>query len=309
MENLIIIGSGPAGHTAGIYAGRAMLAPIMFEGNMAGGVSAGGQLTTTNEVENFPGFPNGINGTELMEKMREQSLNSGVKIETKTVDKVDLSSSPFAVYVGDDVYKTKSLIISTGAIAKRLGIKGESEFWQKGISACAICDGALPIFRNKVLGVVGGGDSAIEEADHLSKYASKVYMFVRRDEFRASKVMQQRAFDNEKIEILWNTEIKEAKGENVIKSVVVYDNKNDRDYDLEIGGLFYAIGHTPNTKFLDGQIELDQDGYIITKSGTTQTSVPGVFAAGDVQDKKFRQAITSAGTGCMASMEVEKYLK
>lgn len=309
MENLIIIWSGPAWHTAGIYAWRAMLAPIMFEWNMAWWVSAGWQLTTTNEVENFPGFPNWINGTELMEKMREQSLNSWVKIETKTVDKVDLSSSPFAVYVGDDVYKTKSLIISTWAIAKRLWIKWESEFWQKGISACAICDWALPIFRNKVLWVVGWGDSAIEEADHLSKYASKVYMFVRRDEFRASKVMQQRAFDNEKIEILWNTEIKEAKWENVIKSVVVYDNKNDRDYDLEIWWLFYAIGHTPNTKFLDWQIELDQDWYIITKSWTTQTSVPWVFAAGDVQDKKFRQAITSAGTGCMASMEVEKYLK
>ncbi len=309
MENVIIIWSWPAWHTAWIYTWRAMLDPLMFEWNMAWWVSAWWQLTTTNEVENYPWFPNWISWPKLMEEMRQQSVNSWVRIETKTVDKVDLSWKPFKVFVWDDVYETKTIIISTWAIAKRLGIKWEDDFWQKWISACAVCDWALPVFRNKELWIVGWWDSAIEEALHLTKFASKVYMFVRRDEFRASKVMQQRAFDNDKIEILWNTEVKEAMGEMLLQKVLVYNNKDDEYYEKDLWWLFYAIWHKPNTDFLEWQLDLDDDGYIITKAGTTKTSVEWVFAAWDVQDKHYRQAVTSAGTWCMAAIDIENYLR
>ncbi|MFZ2151418.1 MAG: thioredoxin-disulfide reductase [Candidatus Absconditicoccaceae bacterium] len=308
MEKLIIIGSGPAGHTAAIYAARANLSPLMFEGFMAGGVAAGGQLTTTTTIENFPGFPDGIDGTQLMNNMRQQSINSGTKIITETVDSMDLSSSPFKVNVGNTIYEAQSIILATGATAKRLGIPGEEIYRQKGISACAICDGGLPMFRNKTLVVVGGGDVAVEEALHLTHFASKVILVVRRDILRASQAMQKKLTDNPKIEILRNTESIQAIGEQFLSGLKIKNNKTNEESIVECSGLFYAIGHTPNTSFLNGQINLDENGYIITTSGTTQTNIPGVFAAGDVADKKYRQAITSAGTGCMAALEAEKYI-
>lgn len=308
-KKVIIVGSGPAGHTAAIYAGKALLEPLMFEGFMAGGIAAGGQLTTTTVIENFPGFPTGIDGSELMIHMRQQSLNSGAQIQTLTVDSVDLSSKPFKVNVGNETYTADTLIIATGATAKRMGIKGEAEFWQKGISACAICDGGLPIFRNKKIVVIWGGDAAMEEAIHLTHFASEVVVLVRRDALRASKAMQERALNNPKITFMRNTEAEEAHGDKLLTGVSVINNKTGEKSLIECSGLFYAIGHQPNTSFLNGQLELDEAGYILTKPGTTQTSIAWVFAAGDVQDKKYRQAITSAGSGCMAALEAEKYLQ
>lgn len=308
-KKVIIVGSGPAGHTAAIYAGKALLEPLMFEGFMAGGIAAGGQLTTTTVIENFPGFPTGIDGSELMMQMRQQSLNSGAQIQTLTVDSVNLSSKPFKVNVGNDTYTADTLIIATGATAKRMGLKGETEFWQKGISACAICDGGLPIFRNKKIVVIWGGDAAMEEAIHLTHFASEVVVLVRKDTLRASKAMQERALNNPKITFMRNTEAEEALGDKFLTGVSVINNKTEEKSLIECAGLFYAIGHQPNTAFLNGQLELDEAGYILTKPGTTQTSVAGVFAAGDVQDKKYRQAITSAGSGCMAALEAEKYLQ
>ncbi len=309
MQELIIIGSGPSGHTAAIYAARANLKPLMFEGMMAGGIAAGGQLTTTTEIENFPGFPEGVSGPELMERMRAQSLKHGARIETQTVERVDLSRRPWRVVTEEGAsFEAKALIIATGATARRMNISGEDKFWQRGISACAVCDGALPIFRNKVVVVVGGGDSAVEEASHLTKFAAKVILMHRRDELRASKAMQKRAFDDPKIEIMWHTVPVEALGEKFLSGLKVRDLKNDTVSELACNGLFYAIGHQPNTAFLGGQLELDEMGYIKTVPGTSQTTVPGVFACGDVQDKKYRQAITSAGSGCMAALEAEKFL-
>lgn len=307
MENLIIIGSGPAGHTAAIYAARARLNPLMFEGMFAAGVAAGGQLTTTTDVENYPGFLE-ISGPALMDKMREQSLHCGARIATETVDKVDLSQRPFTVWAGGVEYKANALIISTGATAKRMHLPGEENLWEKGISACAVCDGSLPFFRNKVLAVVGGGDSAVEEASYLTKFASKVLMIVRRDVLRASKVMQERAKNNPKIEILFNTLPLEVLGEKSVTGLKIKNAQTNLETVLEVGGLFYAIGHLPNTTFLEGQLELDETGYIKTKAGSTKTSVQGVFAAGDVQDKVYRQAVTSAGTGCMAALDAEHFL-
>lgn len=308
MENLIIIGSGPAAHTAAIYAGRAHLNPLVFEGLMAGGVAAGGQLTTTTEVENYPGFPDGVMGPELMELMRKQSLKCGARITTETVTKADLQSRPFKISADIGTIETKTLIIATGATAKRMHVPGEERLWQKGISACAVCDGALPIFRNKTLLVIGGGDSAVEEATFLTKYASKVLLLVRRDALRASKAMQDRVFANKKIEVLWNTVLLEVLGDGKFTGAKIKDVKTNHEKTVEAGGLFYAIGHTPNTAFLEGQVTLDEAGYIKTQPGTTKTNVPGVFACGDVQDKVYRQAITAAGTGCMAALEAERYL-
>ena len=308
IENVIIIGSGPAAHTAAIYAGRALLEPLVFEGEMAAGVAAGGQLTTTTDVENFPGFPKGIMGPELMMNMREQSINCGARIETKTVDAVHLSKKPFEVVVGSETYFAKTVIVSTGATAKRLGLPGEETYWQKGMSACAVCDGALPMFRNKPLVVIGGGDSACEEAHFLSKYASKVYLLVRRGEMRASKVMQERVKKTDKIEILWHTQATKVEGDGLMNAVHVHNSEDGTNRVLEANGLFYAIGHEPNTSFLNGQLECDSSGYIVTKPDCMATSVPGVYACGDVQDKTYRQAITAAGTGCMAALEAEQFL-
>lgn len=308
MRKVIIIGSGPAGHTAGIYTARADLKPLLYEGWMAGGVAPGGQLTTTGSVENFPGFPDGIGGTELTMMMRAQSVNSGVEILTETVESVDLSERPFRVKTSDSEEEAETLIIATGAIAKRMRVPHEEDFWQRGISACAVCDGALPVFRDQPLVVIGGGDTAMEEAMHLSKFGSKVYIVHRRDELRASKAMQQRVLENPKIEVLWSTVLIDVKGDNALSHVVLEDVKTGERRDHEAKGLFYAIGHKPNTDFLNGQLKTDADGYIITEAGSTRTSVEGVFAAGDVQDRKYRQAVTSAGTGCMAALEAEKFM-
>ena len=309
IENTIIIGSGPAGHTAAIYAARAELAPLMFEGFMAGGVAAGGQLTTTTEIENFPGFPDPLGGPDLMVRMREQAVKYGTRIKTETVESADLSSAPFTVTVeGGETFKARTLIIATGATAKRLGLPGEETYWQKGISACAVCDGALPVFRNKQLVVIGGGDTACEEASFLTKFGSKVIMLVRRDEMRASKAMQNRVAENAKIEIMWNTLPEEVVGERFMTGIKARNKLSGEETLIEAAGLFYAVGHKPNTAFLNGQLETDETGYIKTKPGTTVTSVPGVFACGDVQDKVYRQAVTAAGSGCKAALEVERYL-
>lgn len=309
MDNLVIIGSGPAAHTAAIYAARAKLNPLLYEGLVAGGVAAGGQLTTTTDVENYPGFPDGIMGPELMEKMRAQSIRCGARIETLTIEKVDLSRRPFNVFAATAVVETETLIIATGATAKRMFVPGEERLWQKGISACAVCDGALPIFRNKNLVVVGGGDSAVEEATYLTKFAAKVILLVRRDVLRAAKVMQERIFSNSKIEILWNTVLLEVVGDSQLTAVKIKNIKTNQERILEAGGLFYAIGHVPNTAFLNKQVELDEAGYIKTKPGTTQTNMEGVFACGDVQDKIYRQAVTAAGSGCMAALDAERFLR
>lgn len=309
IEKVVIIGSGPAGHTAAIYAARANMNPMMFEGFNAGGIAAGGQLTTTTEVENFPGFPEGIDGIALTDNFRAQSARFGTRIYTETVTEIDLSKAPFTIKTDEKTVKAHTVIIATGATARRMNVPGEDTLWQRGISACAVCDGALPIFRNKELAVIGGGDSAVEEATHLTKFGSKVYLIHRRDQLRASKIMQERALANPKLEIIWDSVLIEAMGGKQLEHIKIKNIKTNSESVLNVSGLFYAIGHVPNTGFLNGQLKLDETGYILTEKGSTKTSVPGVFAAGDVQDRIFRQAITAAGTGCMAALEAEKYLE
>ena len=306
-EKLIIIGSGPAGHTAAIYAARAELKPILFEGFMAGGVAAGGQLTTTTDVENYPGFPDAVDGQALMMQMRAQSERYGTRIHTETVDSVDLSAQPYRVRTDSGELTCDSIIVATGATAKRLSLPGEETYWQKGISACAVCDGALPVFREKPLVVIGGGDTACEEASFLSKFGSSVSMLVRRDVLRASQAMQQRVLSNPKIVIEWETQATKVVGEQFVTGVEVKTNRGE-SRTIEASGLFYAIGHHPNTDFLEGQLPTDEEGYLVTEPGSVATIKPGVFAAGDVKDKVYRQAVTAAGMGCMAALEAERYL-
>jgi thioredoxin reductase (NADPH) len=314
-----IIGSGPAAHTAAIYLSRAELKPVLYEGLLAGGTAAGGQLTTTTDVENYPGFPHGIGGPELMDLMRAQSIRFGTEIITETITRIDLKSKPFRLWkeyedgeTNEPAHTADALIIATGANARRLGLPGEEQYWQNGISACAVCDGAVPIFRKKPLVVIGGGDSAAEEAMFLTKYGTKVTVLVRKDKLRASKTMAKRLLTNPKVEVKFNTVAVEVLGENKPRGLMTHLRiKNvvtNKEEVLDANGLFYAVGHDPATALVKGQLETDGDGYVLTKPGTSYTSIPGVFAAGDVQDKKYRQAITSAGSGCIAALEAEKYL-
>jgi thioredoxin reductase (NADPH) len=300
-EKVLIIGSGPAGLTAAIYAARADLSPVMIEG-----MQRGGQLMLTTEVENYPGFPDGIMGPELMEGMRKQAERFGTRIVSSDVTKVDFSQQPFKAWVGGDEYESDAVIVSTGASARWLGIPGEERLRGYGVSACATCDGFF--FRDRRLAIVGGGDSAMEEAIFLTKFASKVTIVHRRDEFRASKIMAQRALDHPKIEVLWDTTVDEVLGDDLVTGIKVTNVKTGASSELPVEGLFLAIGHDPNTKIFQGQVELDPSGYVITDPGATTTSVPGVFAAGDVVDHYYQQAVTAAGMGCRAAIDAEHWL-
>lgn len=307
-RKLVIIGSGPAGYTAAIYAARANLEPLLYEGFYSG--PAGGQLMTTTDVENYPGFPEGVTGPELMDLFRKQAVRFGTKVLTEDVTAVDLKKRPFVVTAKSGVVTAEALIISTGATARRLDIPGthEGEFWQKGVSACAVCDGAMPIFRQKPLYVIGGGDTAVEEATFLTRFGSKVYIVHRRDELRASKIMAERAIKHPKIEILWNCVLARVEGDTVVRSVILKNTKTSAEVKHEAGGVFFAIGYDPNTDFLNGQLEVEENGYLKVEPGTSQTSIEGVFAAGDVQDHVYRQAVTAAGSGCMAALDAERWL-
>jgi thioredoxin reductase (NADPH) len=302
-RELVIVGSGPAGLTAALYAARADLRPIVIEG-----VEAGGQLMLTTDVENYPGFPDGVLGPELMMKFREQAERFGATFVTADADRVDLSGSPFGVWVGDSEYRSEALVLSTGASARMLGLNSESRLLGHGVSTCATCDGFF--FRDKEIAVVGGGDSAVEEALFLTKFASKVTVIHRRDELRASKIMQDRAFANSKIGFRWNSVVTDVGGDGQVDVLQLRDTVTDDESELKVGGLFVAIGHDPNTKLFEGQIELDENGYVVLPhAGSTRTSVEGVFAAGDVADHIYRQAITAAGTGCMAAIEAERWIE
>jgi thioredoxin reductase (NADPH) len=301
MREVVIIGSGPAGYSAAIYSARAGLKPLVLTGERIGG-----WLTTTTEVENFPGFPDGISGQELMERMKKQAERFGAEIVIDTVSAVDLTARPFKVTFGQRTEEARSIIIATGSSARRLNVPGEDRLWGRGLSICATCDGFF--FRGKEIAVVGGGDAAMEEATFLTKFADKVTVLVRGEELRASKPMQDRARANPKVEFRWNVEVAEVLGEKQLTGVKLKDTKTGEMSELALGGLFLAIGHEPNTKMFEGQLELTK-GYVVTKPGSTATSVAGVFAAGDVADWIFRQAITSAGSGCMAALEAQRYLE
>jgi thioredoxin reductase (NADPH) len=302
MENVIILGSGCAGYTAGVYASRANLNPLLLTGT-----ALHGQLGLTTEVENYPGFPQGILGPKLMQHMKEQAERFGTRIVHDLATEVDLSGKPIRIKSSDHVYETKTLIICTGASPKKLGIPGENEYWGLGVSSCATCDGAF--FKKQDLIVVGGGDTAMEEAIFLTRYANRVYVVHRRDSLRASKIMQDRAFKNEKIEFIWNTVVEEivADENKNVNGVRLHNLEEDKHWIKPVGGLFLGIGHDPNTELFRGKLDLDENGYIITDR-KQHTSVEGVFAAGDCQDHVFRQAVTAAGTGCAAAIEAERYL-
>ncbi len=302
VENVIIIGSGPAGLTAAIYAARANLEPIMIEG-----FESGGQLMTTTDVENFPGFAEGIMGPDLMMVTRKQAERFGTRFVTKNVTKVDFSSHPFKIWVDNDLYQSKAVIISTGASAKYLGLENERRLLGRGVSACATCDGAF--FKNQEVCVDGGGDTAMEEANFLTRFASKVYIIHRRDEFRASKIMVERALKNPKVTVLYDTQLVDVLGDKGVTGIKVRNLKSGEEQEMKMDGVFIAIGHQPNTDLFKGQIETNEVGYILTNGKSTYTSVPGVFAAGDVQDPVYRQAVTAAGTGCMAAIDAERWLE
>lgn len=301
VREVVIVGSGPAGLTAAIYTARAGLGPLVIEG-----AAAGGQLMLTTEIENFPGFPEGILGPDLMTSFREQALRFGTDFVTADADRVELTERPFSVRVGDDVYRANSLIVSTGATARMLGLPAEQRLLGHGVSTCATCDGFF--FRDQPIAVLGGGDSAVEEALFLTRFATKVTLVHRRKELRASKIMQDRLFSNPKIECRWNSVVEDITGEGRVESLVLRDVETGSTEALDVSGVFLAIGHTPNTSLFEGLLRLDETGYIITEPGSTRTDVPGVFAAGDVQDRLYRQAITAAGSGCMAAIEAEHYL-
>ena len=302
VEKVIIIGSGPSGLTSAIYTARANLSPFVIEGE-----EAGGQLMTTTEVENYPGFTDGITGPQLIDVTRKQAERFGARFEMSNVTKVDFSSQPFKVWIGDKEFKSKTIIVSTGATAKYIGLESEKTFLGKGVSACATCDGAF--FRDVPVCIVGGGDTAMEEALFLTRFASKVFLIHRKDSFRASKIMSDRVKAHDKIEIIWNTEVQEIQGSKNVEKVILKNNQTGETNELPVEGVFVAIGHKPNTDIFKGQLELNDVGYIQTKPDSTYTSVDGVFAAGDVQDHVYRQAITAAGTGCMAAIDAERWLE
>ena len=307
-RKVVIIGSGPAGYSAAVYAARAMLQPLLYEGFMSG--ISGGQLMTTTDVENFPGFPDGVSGPELMAKMRQQAERFGTEVVSEDVLSVDCSQLPFLVTGSSRVVYAQAVIVAPGAMAKRLDIKGtrEGEFWQKGVSACAVCDGALPIFRDKEVYVIGGGDSAMEESLFLTRYAARVFVVHRRDALRASKIMADRVLHHPKITVLWDSIVEEVSGDSLVRSVTIKNVKTGALETRPASGLFFAVGHIPNSGFLGAQVDLDQNGYIKVVPGTCRTSVPGIYAAGDVQDHVYRQAVTAAGSGCMAALEIEREL-
>ena len=311
-ETLVIIGSGPAAWTAAIYAARANLNPVVYEGEIGRDMIPGGQLMWTTDIENFPGFPEAVGGQELMSRMREQAMRFGTRVVSEGIAALNCARHPFRMTASSgSVVEAMAVIVATGARANWLGLHNEERLARTGggVSACAVCDGALPFFRNKRLAVVGGGDSAMEEATYLTKFASEVVIVHRRDSFRASKVMVERVLANPKIRVEWNTRVLDVLGGDEITGLRVADTLTGMERDLEVGGLFVAIGHTPNTEFVRGQVELEPSGYIKTPSPwRTVTSVPGVFAAGDVMDAYYRQAITAAGTGCMAALEAERWL-
>ena len=307
IENLVIVGSGPAGYTAAIYAARANLHPLLITGYERGGIP-GGQLMTTTHVENFPGFPDGVLGPDLMDLMKAQAIRWGTHLLEADADAIDLSERPYRIEVEGRSIRTHAVIIATGARANRLGVPSEDKFWSSGISACAICDGATPQFRNEELAVVGGGDSACEEAVYLTKYGSHVHLLVRSDRLRASAAMADRVTANPMITVHWNSEIVDVSGDSWLQTLTLRDRLSDQQTDLAVRGLFYAIGHTPNTDLLHGQVELDAKGYLSTPSGRPETSLEGVFAAGDVSDSEWRQGITAAGSGCKAALAAERWL-
>ena len=303
MDDVAIIGSGPAGYTAGIYAGRANLKPILFEG-----LESGGQLMLTTDVENYPGFVDGIMGPELMQVFKGQAERFGTTIKTEIIDSIENIDGGFKLKSSKGEYEFKTVIIASGASARWLGVDGEKELQGYGVSACATCDGFF--FKEKEVAVIGGGDSAMEEALFLTKFAKKVYVIHRRDQFRASQIMQDRVLNHEKIEVVWNSTVEKINGEGAVSSILIKDTVNSSEKELNLDGVFVAIGHDPNVGFLDGFIELDDKGYIKTGFTTeTSTSVPGVFAAGDVADSIYRQAITAAGTGCQAAIDAERWLE
>lgn len=303
-RNVVIMGSGPAGLTAALYTARANLEPVVIAG-----FEPGGQLTTTTDVENYPGFPEGILGPDLMDAMKKQAERFGAEYLNGEITSVDVTKRPFTVSTDNMTLKTDTLIISSGATAKMLGIESEKELVGYGVSTCATCDGFF--FKDKELVVVGGGDSAMEEAVFLTKFASRVSVIHRRDELRASKIMQERAFKNDRIEFIWDSEVVEVLGnrQDGVSGVKIKNTKTGEEWEKECQGMFVAIGHIPNTKLFENQIEMDENGYLITKAKTSETSVPGVFAAGDVQDTRYKQAVTAAGTGCMAAIDAEKFLE
>jgi thioredoxin reductase (NADPH) len=301
VRNVIIVGSGPAGLTAAIYAARADLRPLVLEG-----FAAGGQLMLTTDIENYPGFPDGILGPDLMERFRAQAVRFGAEFVTADVERIDLSELPFGVWALGEEYRARSVIVSTGASALMLGLESEQRLLGHGVSTCATCDGFF--FRDRDIAIVGGGDSAMEEAIFLTKFANKVTVVHRREELRASRIMQDRAFANPKIEFRWNTVVDDVLGDDRLEGLALRDVRTGETSTLDVGGLFVAIGHTPNTELFKGQLDVDANGYLLTQEGSMRTSVEGVFACGDVQDHIYRQAITAAGTGCMAAIEAERWL-
>lgn len=306
-ENLVIVGSGPAGYTAAIYAARANLNPLLITGFQRGGIP-GGQLMTTTHVENFPGFPDGVLGPDLMDLMKAQAERWGTHLLEADADVIDLSQRPYTIQADGETIQTQSIIIATGASANRLGLPSEDRFWSQGISACAICDGATPQFRNEELAVVGGGDSACEEAVYLTKYGSHVHLLVRSERLRASAAMADRVQANPQITVHWNTEVVDVEGTDWMNGLRLRNRNSGQEETLAVRGMFYAIGHTPNTELLKGQLDCDPRGYLVTQPGRPETSLEGVFAAGDVADAEWRQGITAAGSGCQAALAAERWL-